>query len=131
MKIVLLERIRRQKRQVLLRMGLGLLCLLLAGVPWLPSLRTLKPKATGVSGQALCLGAWRGLADGFQVNAEGPRIRVSHALTRDPKLMLSQASLGIALCHAQYRVKAFCMGQSCARPGLQLLLAPRIGSPND
>lgn len=124
MKIVLWEQLRRQKRVILVQAGLGATCLLLAGLPWLPSAG--KPKPTvAVSAQALCLGNWQGIQDHFITTPQGANLQIRHAPVRNSKLLLSQISLGIALCHQNYRVQSFCMGSFCPEAGATLVLAPR------
>jgi len=124
MKVVLWEQIRRQKRTILLKTGLGVLCLVLAGIPWLPHAKNKEPKVA-VSAQALCLGDWQGLQDGFIATPQGENLQIRHVPTPDPKLLLSEASLGIALCHSNYRIQSFCMGSLCPKAGLTLVLTPR------
>lgn len=125
MKVLLWEQIRKQKRSILAQMGLGLLCLGLAPLPWLLHLQGQPKSPPEISGQALCVGAWRGLDSQFQPLVQGSAVLVRHPLSANPKLLLAQASLGIALCHTNYRLGFFCMGGGCANPGLTLRLVPR------
>ncbi len=127
MRTILWLNIRQQKRDIAIFGGASLFTLVLAALVWLPGSSAKPPLAAAVqaASQRACLGAWSGIRDGFTAFPVGSTIRVSHSMTTDPRQLLGESSLGIALCHSHYRLQSFCMGSACKTPGLTLVLSVR------
>lgn len=129
MRVILWSQIRNQKKEIAIYGAASLLMLVLSAITWWPAPKPQAPApgVTQAANQRSCLGAWSGIRGDFTAFPMGPSIRVTHVMTRDPRRLLGESSLGIALCHSGYRLQSFCMGSACKTPGLSLVLSRRPG----
>lgn len=127
MRTILWSSVRKQKREMTIFGGASLALLVLAALVWLPTGASKPPAVSAMqaASQRACLGAWSGIRDGFTAFPAGNTIRVFHPMTTNPRQLLGESSLGIALCHSHFRLQSFCLGSACKAPGLTLILSAR------